>query len=77
MLFYILCIYFYLSTIDLFENLDSDKYAGCDSDDSDLDDIEIAVVQNLMEPLIIRKPESVKFEIPFNYWKDRDDLILT
>lgn len=60
-----------------FETLDSDKYAGCDSDDSDVDDIEIAVTQNLMDPLIVRKSESIKFEIPFNYWKDRDDLILT
>ncbi|XP_026815510.1 cytosolic carboxypeptidase 1-like [Rhopalosiphum maidis] len=67
---------FSLGDITLNDN-DSDKYAGCDSDDSDIDDIEIAVVQNLTDPLIIRKPESVKFEIPFNYWKDRDDLILT
>jgi len=67
--------FFYSSCKNVFVNLDSDKYAGCDSDDSDIDDIEIAVVQNLMDPLIIRKPESVKFEIPFNYWKDRDDLI--
>jgi len=69
--------FFNSSDKNLFENLDSDKYAGCDSDDSDIDDIEIAVVQNLMDPLIVRKPESVKFEIPFNYWKDRDDLIST
>lgn len=69
--------FFYSSCKNVFGNLDSDKYAGCDSDDSDIDDIEIAVVQNLMDPLIIRKPESVKFEIPFNYWKDRDDLIST
>jgi len=69
--------FFKSSSKNVFGNLDSDKYAGCDSDDSDIDDIEIAVVQNLMDPLIIRKPDSVKFEIPFNYWKDRDDLIST
>lgn len=55
-----------------------DLDAGTDSDDSEMDDNEVIVAQNLIEPpnnTTIRKSESVKFDVPFNYWKDRDELI--
>lgn len=63
--------------------IDLEKYEGTDSDDSEVDDNESTVVQqNLTEltsnnNITIRKSETVKFEISFNYWKDRDELIST
>lgn len=54
-----------------------DKYAGSDSDESEVDDNEVTVIQNLTEPtsnMNVRKSESVKFDVPFNHWKDHDEL---
>lgn len=50
--------------------------SGSDSDDSDAEDTEITT---LTEPTnnIIQKSASLKFEIPFNYCKDQEELILT
>lgn len=54
---------------------------GTDSDDSEGDDNEVTINQNLIEsasnPTVRKLQESVKFEIPFNFWKDRDELITT
>ncbi|XP_050422102.1 uncharacterized protein LOC126834319 [Adelges cooleyi] len=55
-----------------------DEYAGTDSDGSDNEENDQTVVQNLAEPtenFVVRKSESVKFEITFNYWKDPDELV--
>lgn len=65
----------------LLKKLDLEKFADTDSEDSETDDNEILMTQNLTETAnnstTVRKSESVKFEIPFNYWKDRDELELT
>ncbi|VVC26854.1 Hypothetical protein CINCED_3A014064 [Cinara cedri] len=57
----------------------NDLETRSDSDDSEADDNEEPVVQHLMEPssTSIRKSESLKFEISFDYWKDQDELVLT
>lgn len=63
----------------LLKNLDLEKFADTDSEDSETDDNEM-VTQNLTETAnnstAVQKSESVKFEIPFNYWKDCNELEL-
>lgn len=63
------------------DKLGPDRYVDTDSDDSEAGDNEVSIPQNLAESTnnltTIRKSESVKFEIPLNYWKDRDELIST
>lgn len=62
-----------------FCNIDLD--GGTDSDDSEGDDNEVTINQSLIEsasnPIIRKLQEAVKFEIQFNFWKDRDELITT
>lgn len=63
----------------MLKNLDLEKFADTDSEDSETDDNEM-VTQNLTETAnnstAVQKSESVKFEIPFNYWKDCNELEL-
>lgn len=58
-----------------------ENFADTDSEDSETDDNEMLMTQNLTETAnsstAVRKSVSVKFEIPFNYWKDCEELELT